>query len=169
MADIVNEVVDDVVETVENLGKDAEEVFPPKPGGIVDRFRKKMAEEEARAQEEANEAEKITQRAVKAVKTAPESPEVFSAQTVSIAPGATSLAPVLPGNDYRVRAVVKVVTTGGSVVLAKDQSSAFSGVGYVLSASDGPLEIRTRGQVWAYNNGSSTVQVSVLSEYYASR
>ena len=52
------------------------------------------------------------------------------------------------------------------VILARDSGAALSGNGFAVRESV-PAELRTRGQVYAYNPGTVTVQVSVLSEIYA--
>jgi hypothetical protein len=54
-------------------------------------------------------------------------------------------------------------------VLGKDESSAFSGSGYLMLSSDQPLELHARGQVWASNTSSGVVQVSVILENYTAK
>jgi hypothetical protein len=152
------------LEIIEAAEEEINELFPPKPGGLVDRYRKKAAEEEARRDEERNIAEKIEQSSYRAVKVAQQSPEVISALTYTIAPG--QYAPVLPMSPYRFRATVQVITTGGTVVLAKDSGNAISGTGYGLLYAQ-PFTLYSRAQLYAFNNGASAVQVSVLAELYA--
>lgn len=156
---------DPVLRAVDEIVRDVEEIFPPKPGGMVDRHRKRRAEQEAAAAEERNAAEAIQEPSYKAVKVAPESPETFAAQTVTIAAGGNAL--ILPFSPYRYRAVVAVITAASSVVLAKDQSAALGQVGFTLATAAPPLQLFTRAQVWAFNPGGATVQVSVLAESYA--
>lgn len=142
----------------------AAELFPPRPGGLVHKHRQRDAEREAEVAEAENVAERIEQASYRAVKVAPESPEVFTALTYTIATGGNTA--ILPLNPYRYRAIVMVITGGGSVVLAKDSGNAISGVGFALPASM-PVPLHTRAQVWAFNNSGSPVQVSVLAEMYA--
>lgn len=138
--------------------------FPAKPGGLVDQARKRKAAEAAKAEQDANAEQEIEERAYKAVKVALETPEVFNATSFNIAAG--SYAMVLPADDFRDRAVVNLVTATATAVLAKDASNAAGQNGYTISTLV-PLEIRSRGQVWAYNPGADLIQVAVMSETYA--
>jgi hypothetical protein len=99
----------EVLEAVEEV---VNEAFPPKPGGLVDTFRKKAALERARQDEETNTAERIEQRSYKAVKVATQSPEIFASAVITIAPGA--VMPVLPLSLYRYRATL-IVTAANPV------------------------------------------------------
>lgn len=164
MTDIITEAVQGAEAVVEALVTDAEELFPPKPGGVVDKYRRRKAEEQAAAEEAEHEQERIEQRSVKAVKVAAESPEVFSAITYTIAAG--QFAAILPSSAYRFRAVVNVVTAAATVVLAKDASAALGQAGFTL-ATGIALPLYTRAQVYAFNPGGAPVQVSVLAELYA--
>lgn len=156
---------DPILRVADEIVRDVEEVFPPRPGGMVDRHRKRRAAEEAAAAEARNAAEQIQEPSYKAVKVAPESPEVFSAQAVTIAAGAAAM--LLPASPYRYRAVISVNTAASTIVLAKDQSAALGQNGFTLATSTFPLPLMTRAQVWAFNPGGQAVQVSVLSESYA--
>jgi hypothetical protein len=151
----------EILDAVEEV---IEETFPPKPGGLVERARKRAAEEEARKAEDLNVAERVEQASYKAVKTAQESPEGFSPITFTIPPGGN--APILPLSKYRYRATVFVITPGATVILCKDSGAAISGVGFTLPYGF-PVPFMTRAQVYAYNNTAGTVQVSVASEIYA--
>jgi hypothetical protein len=153
------------MDLVEEIEQDVEELFPPKPGGLVDRHRKKVAAEKAAQKEREHEAEKIEERAYQAVKTAQESPEIFSALTYTIAAG--QYAMILPNSPYRYRATVNLVTAAASVVLAKDSGAALGGTGYIMSSGNPPMPVYARAQLWAYNNSDATIQVSVLAEIYA--
>jgi hypothetical protein len=141
-----------------------ETLFPPRPGGLVDRHRRREAARNAEIEESEHVAEKIEQPSYKAVKIASQSPEVFSAITYTIQAGGS--APVLPQGPYRYRAVVMVVTSGSSVILARDNGNAISGSGFLLPYGI-PMPVHTRAQVYAFNNTGATVQVSVFAEIYA--
>ena len=154
-------IIEKAVETV--IG-DVEELFPPKPGGLVDQWRKRKAAEAAAAQEAEQEAVPVEQPAYRAVKVAPESPEVVSPITYTIAPGASGM--ILPNSPYRYRATVLVVTSSATAILARDQGQAIGQNGFVLPAGV-PLPLYSRAQLWAYNNTGSTIQVSVIAEIYA--
>src|SRR5215469_6079831 len=124
---------DPVTRVVDEIVHDAEELFPPRPGGLVDRHRRRRAAEEAAAEAARNQEEQIGERAYKAVKVAPESPEAFSAQAVTIAAGQSAL--ILGASPYRYRAVVSVNTAASTVILAKDQSAALGQVGFTLATA----------------------------------
>lgn len=153
---------DEIVDVVEEA---EEEIFPPRPGGIVDRHRKRVAREKAEADAVENEGNPVEERAVRAVKTAVIAPEIIRAITHTIGPGQAGM--VLPLNEYRARATVKVVTAGAQVLLSPDQGAALGGTGYPLAAADGPLPVGARGQLWAANTSDDVVQVAALSEVYA--
>lgn len=151
----------EIVEAGEEL---VNEAFPPKPGGLVDRFRKKAAEERARQDEETNTAERIEQPSYKAVKTATQQPEIFAPSAVGIAAGGVAL--ILPLSKYRVRASIIVSTAASTVVLCKDQGAALSANGFPLP-SGVPFPAGARGQLWGYNPGGAAITIGVLAELYA--
>lgn len=141
------------------------ELYPPRPGGLVHKHRQRVAAREAEVAEDENAAERIEQRAYKAVKVAPESPEIISAITYTIAAGGNAL--ILSLNPYRYRAVINLLTASATVVLCKDQGAATGGVGYTISSTNPLLSVFSRAQLWAFNNTGSTIQVSVMTESYA--
>jgi hypothetical protein len=149
----------EIVEATEEL---LNEAFPPKPGGLVDRARKKAAEEEARKDEERNLAEKIEQASYRAVKVAQQSPEVFSAITINIPAGGS--AQILPYSPYRFRATILVVTPASTVILAKDNGNAISQSGFALPTGI-PLPVSSRAMLAGFS--ATAVTVSVLAELYA--
>lgn len=151
----------EIIEAVEEV---VDEAFPPRPGGLVDRYRKKAALEEAEKDERRNTAERIEAPSYKAVKVAQQSPEIYQAITYTIPVG--GYAPVLPASPYRYRASILVITSGATVILAKDSGNAISGSGFTLPASV-ILPVFSRGQLFAYNNSAAIVQVSVIAELYA--
>lgn len=152
------------MEVFEAFEEAVEEHFPPKPGGLVDRHRKRVADQEAANAQAEHEAESIEGPSYKAVKVAPESPEVFSPMTYTIAAGASAM--ILPNSPYRYRATINLVTAASTVVLAKDSGAALGGVGFILGPT-GPYPVYSRAQLWAYNSTGSSIQVSVMAELYA--
>lgn len=160
------------MEIVEALEEVEAEVFPPRPGGLVDRHRQRKAEEKARQDQEENAGVPVEERAYRAVKVAPESPEVVSALTYTIAAGQSAM--ILPASPYRYRATIVAVDTATSptaksVILAKDSGAALGQTGFALPFGV-PITVHSRAQLWAYNSGgtgSDPVQVSVLAEIYA--
>lgn len=152
------------MEMLESLDEIAEEAFPPRPGGLVDRHRQRKAAEQATRDVAANEQERIEEASFKAVKVAPESPEVFSPQTFNIPVGGKAL--ILPKSAYRYRGTVLLVTAASTVILAKDEGQALGQNGGILP-SGVVVPLFTRAQVWAFNNSDAPVQLSVFSEIYA--
>lgn len=157
-----------------------DEMFPPKPGGLVDRHRRRKAQEKAAEQQAQQEAEAIEERSYKAVKVAVEQPESLATQTVLIAPGAS--AQILPAYMYRKRALVSVwpTSTGQTPVamLAKDQGGVVN-VGSALAnatvtqpgnqfflANGQILSLESRAQLWAGNPTANPIAISVYSEFY---
>lgn len=146
------------------IEEEAEHFFKPKAGGLVDRFRQEEARLRAAEQEKLHIDERVEERSYKAVKVAIQSPEVLSAGTISIAAGDAVL--VLPLSPYRYRCCLQVVTATQSLILAKDKGAAISANGFVLSAGY-LLYTHTRAQLWAFNDTTSIVQISFMSELYA--
>lgn len=96
----VESTVGDVVETVE-------EIFLPKPGGLIERAREDRARREAAQRQKENIDQRIEDRSYKAVKVAPQSPEIISGITVTVpAAGTVQLLPLSP---YRYRASLLVI------------------------------------------------------------
>ena len=153
-----------MMEIFEAIEEEVEELFPPKPGGLVDRHRKNKAAKEAAQKEAENAHQAIEGPAYKAIKVAPESPESLTAHTITIASDAT--AQVLPASPYRYRATVRLVTAASTVILARDSGAALGGNGYIMLSADPPLVIYSRGQLYAFNDNGGSIQVSVVSEYY---
>jgi hypothetical protein len=152
------------LEIIEAAEEKVNEAFPPKPGGLVDTFRKKAALAEARRDEIKNAAEPIEQPAFKAVKVAQQQPEIFQAITYTIPAG--GWAPILPASPYRSRATVLVITAAATCILAKTSGDAVSGTGFTLPVGV-PYIATTRGMIYAGNNTSGVIQVSVSAELYA--
>lgn len=93
-------------EPVEKLAEDVVEevtggIIKPRPGGFMDRWEKEQAQREADADQAKNDAEPIQQAAYHAVKTAPESPEIFAATTITVPANQPTL--ILPFSPYRYR------------------------------------------------------------------
>lgn len=145
----------------ERIADEIEELFQPKPGGLVDTHRKRVAREAERAQE-INTDEGIEQPSYKAIKVAPQSPEIFSAITYNIGAGAN--IPILPASPYRYRATIMNITAASVAIIAKDSGAAISGVGFNLPPNI-PIVLFTRAQVVAFS--PTAIQVSVIAEIYA--
>jgi hypothetical protein len=149
---------------IERLENDVAD-FEPKPGGIVDTWRKNEERKAVAAEEAENTAEKVEESSYKAVKVTELSPEIVSAITYNIPAG--QYAMVLPASPYRYRATIQVITNAsGYGILCKDQSAALSAQGYIIYNNQ-PTVVHTRAQLWCYNDTTETMQVSVLAEIYA--
>jgi hypothetical protein len=145
-----------------------DELFPPVPGGLVDRHRQRKAQEKAAEQEAQQAAEAIEERSYKAVKVAIEQPESLATQTVAITAGATAM--ILPTYAYRKRAVV---ISSAPVYLGKDQGAVLTAAGLTSDTAPGnffylpasvPLVVESRAQLWC---GAPTAAfVAVYSEFY---
>ena len=93
---------------VEEIIEDVEDVFQPRPGGMIDRHRQNRAQREAAEAERQNINERVEQPAFKSLKVTQLSPESIATNTVNI-PGLSS-AMILPLSPYRARALVGLVT-----------------------------------------------------------
>lgn len=158
-----------------------EETFPPKPGGLVDRHRKRIADEKARQAEQENLDERVEEKSYRAVKVAIEQPESLAAQSFVIPAG--GFTQILPGYSYRKRAVVTMAWSGAGsptgspvAILTKDQgglvsmppiTSGLPPIGGFYLYTGLLLVIESRAQMWAGNPGGFPIVVSVYSEFYA--
>lgn len=149
----------------EDIVTEIEDLFKPRPGGMIDRHRQEVARREAAAKEQEQAEERIEERAVNTVKVSPVSPEVLSSTTYTIGP--QGYAMILPQGPYRYRATILAATANGATVLAKDSGAAISGNGFLLPNGI-PLVTFTRAQMYAFNPSTTlTIQVCVLAEIYA--
>lgn len=144
----------------EEIIEDVEDVFHPKPGGIIERLREDKARREAAQHEAENAAERVEENASFAVKVAQLSPEVIITNAFNIA--ASANAQILPLSKYRYRATVISTVT---VTLAENAGKALNGQGFPLPANT-PMIIFSRAQLYAAATGGAAV-VSVISEIYA--
>lgn len=136
---------------------DAEELFPPRPGGMV---------ETARRNAVSVTAAEITPPKVGPVTVKVNGPDMFAAKTITLAAGASALA--MPADPGRAAGLVNMVSTAGQAVIARDRSAADTGTGYVLLAGQPPVPVAHTREVWLSNPGDASVQVSVLTESYSS-
>lgn len=143
----------------EEIIEDIEDVFKPKPGGMIDRHRQEKARREAAAKEAENAAERVEENASFAVKVAQVAPEITTTNAVNVPAGGS--AQILPLSKYRYRATV---VASASVTLAENAGKALSGQGFPLAANT-PLVINSRAQLYAAASGAAVV--SVLAEIYA--
>ena len=147
---------------VEEIIKEVEEEFKPKPGGMVDTWRKDKARREEANRERENADEPVEEKGYRAVKTTQISPDGFSVNVVNIPAGGNAM--ILPKSDYRYRATIAVITAAQTIIIAKDAGAALQGVGFPLVQGANPLPLYGRGQLWA--SAVAATQVAVISELY---
>jgi hypothetical protein len=152
-----------VEETISDVIEDVEDIFSPKPGGMVDGHRKERARREAAEREAENAAEPIEEASYKAVKVAIIKPNVTATNSFTIAAGGN--AQILPLSPYRYRAGVTVVTAASSVLLSENLTKAVGGIGYPLATGVEKV-VESRGQLYAYNPGGAAITVAVMVELY---
>jgi hypothetical protein len=144
---------------VEEIVKEVEHEFTPKPGGMVDTFRKDRARREEAQREKENVDEKVEEQSYKAVKTTQLSPDVTSINVVNIPAGGNAM--ILPNSPYRYRAIV---TASVTISLSKDQGQALGGIGFPIPANT-PFPVFSRAQLYAFTTGAAIV--SVYAEIYS--
>lgn len=154
MPDFIDNVEEDIAEVLD---------YQPKPGGLIDRHRKERARREEAQQQQENIDAGIEQPSYKAVKVAPQSPELMATNVVTIA--ADSVALILPANPYRYSAMIMVNTANGEVIIGKDANAAL-GNGFPIFQF-APFSVPGRSQVWGANPLGTAVQVTTIAFIYA--
>jgi hypothetical protein len=132
------------MELAEEIVTDVEEMFPPKPGGMIDRHRKAEAARKAAQAEQKDAAEDISNRAYKAVKTAVESPEAGAARTMVVS-SATGVQQLLGADELRRRATV--ITLDQPIVLSPDLASASDSNNPIAGSSTTGASVTANGSV----------------------
>lgn len=115
----------DIEIAAEAAVSELEKLFPPRPGGAVDTWRKQEAARKAAGEEQRNSSEPVQERAYRALKVTPESPEVLSAQTVNIPAGGYAM--ILPLSPMRYEAVISVPGYQSSIAVSDMGSVADPG------------------------------------------
>lgn len=153
-----------------SLDIDAEAIFPPKPGGMVDSARRQQAKS-APAQEETSPAP----RKPNAVKTIDVSASVANAGTVVVPTASYNAVRVLGFDKNRKRAVVMAldepVVVATSASQADDPRNAGNTAGqtaggFVLPVNT-PLVIETASEVWVAATSTTATRVSFWSEIFS--
>lgn len=159
----------------ETVVQDAEELFPPRPGGMVDTHRKRRQAEQDQAdaldQAEAAPASQRTEVPVREFGT-----ELARARTFSVATGGANPIVELLGQDLRRRYAV-VMTLDEPVVIsfseqaAQDPRNAVNAAG--LSANgftlpvNVPVPVSSTSVIWCTATSSTPTRVSVMAFTYA--
>lgn len=141
---------------------DAEQYFPPRPGGLVDTARKQAAAAAAQAAV----PEVYVPVKVPPVTVKNQGPGLFAPKTVTVAAGGSAMA--MPADPHRTLGILNLTSASGSVVIARDRASADTGTGFTLLAGQAMVPLTHTREVWLHNPGTGTVQVSVLTESYES-
>lgn len=158
MTTLFDEVTEVTTEVIDVITHDVEELFPPKPGGLVDRFRKRRAEEEAAQEAGAtSEVESLGRNKVRAVRTADQSSEIASATTIVINATTNPVQRILGRDPNRKRAVIMAldapVILTYSLAAASDPQNAANGPGLRASGFVLPVgmsyTIQHQGEVYA--------------------
>lgn len=151
----------------------SEELFPPKPGGMVDTTRKEQAAAQAQAGQGA--AGTVGEPSYEAVKVDVLEPEVGAGRTISVSTTLNSVQRILGTDPNRKRAVVMtldepivVCNSQGSASDSRNSSNAAgqSAGGFVLPVNV-PLPVKSRGEVWVAATSSTATRVSIWAESYA--
>jgi hypothetical protein len=143
-----------------SIETDVEELFPPKPGGMVDSARKAAT---ASSPVDAPEVE-VQDQGYAAIRVVPQAADSFAARSLNVPGGGTAI--LLPEDRNRKRATVLVATASSTVVLSQSSGNADNGKGFTLPTGV-PLPVEGKGMLYVNNPGTTVVQVSVLSELYA--
>jgi hypothetical protein len=151
-------------QTVEALVHDAEELFPAKPGGLVDRHRRRKAEEKAAG--ETSDTVQLGRNKVKAVRTVVESPDIGGTPSVLLSASAPT-ARLLPRDDHRRSAVILAIDN--DVYITSDPGTAINvagtttGTGGFYLPKQIPVPIMSTAEWYvAATTTTGTSRVSVL-------
>ncbi len=159
-------IIERAEQAVETLVKDAEELFPPKPGGLVDRHRKRKAAEEAARENGQAIIEETGRHQVKAVRTTIEAPNLSGVSTVLLTP-ANPTARLLPRDVHRRSAVILAIDN--DVYVTTDPGMAINVAG--TATATGPfylpagiaIPVDSQAEFWAAATTMATnSRVSVL-------
>jgi hypothetical protein len=155
--------------------QDPEDLFPPKPGGMVDTARKRAAAEASQLQA-LTEAEPTPVKPRNDVPVNDRAAELARARTFSVSTtGANPIAELLGRDDNRRNAVV--MTLDEPVVISFSQQAAedprnavnaagLSANGFVLPVNV-PVPLNTRSVIYCTATSSTPTRVSVAAFLYA--
>jgi hypothetical protein len=147
------------------MSTDPEELFPPKPGGMVDTARKKAAADQDQAEAAASAPAALPGK--KPVLVRPEEPDLGTARTVTLS-AANPFAQLLPRDPQRRSAVVLAVDA--DVWLSYNQGTAedlsgtsAAGSAFYLPAGIG-IPVASRAQLWVSpTTTAASTRVSVIA------
>lgn len=157
-----------------SLTADLEELFPPKPGGMVDTARKR-AQAEAGQVQALSEAEPPAARDRIEVGVCDHAADLARARTFSVATGGNAVVELLGRDDNRRNVVV--MTLDEPVVISFNQAAAedprnqvnaagLSANGFVLPVGV-PVPLNTRSVIYCTATSATPTRVSVAAFSYA--
>lgn len=158
-----------------HYGGDPEELFPPKPGGMVDTVRRQRAAEQAQL-DALGETEPAPGRPRNDVPVNDRAAELARARTFSVSTtGGNPIVELLGRDDMRRNAVI--MTLDEPVVISFSQQAAedprnavnaagTSANGFVLPVNV-PVPVNTRSVIYCTATSSTATRVSVMAFSYA--
>lgn len=156
----MTEMVEAVVEVADEA---TEDLFPPRPGGLVDKHRKRLAEEEEKRRQ--IEDAPVPDSPYTAVRVRPEAPDLGGAYLVTLNTG-NPVAQLLPKDAQRRSAVV--IAVDNDVWLSYSQGTASgiaggtTGSAFYLPKGIG-IPVDSRQQIFtSYTTDSGDSRVSVI-------
>jgi hypothetical protein len=167
VTEIIGEAVQAVEDAVNAIVHDAEELFPPRPGGLVDRHRqRKAAEEAAREAGAAGEVAQLGRNKVRAVRTVVESPDLGGTPSIVLSAG-NPTARLLPRDSHRRSAVILAIDNDVYLTtdpgLAANLAGTAIGTGGFYLPKGTPVPITNTAEWFAAaTTTASTSRVSVI-------
>ena len=156
------------------MADNLDEMFPARPGGMVDSHRK-SADVAASAADGQGAAAVEAPDGYPAVRTAPQSPEIFQPSTVVVSTGGNAVRKILGYDANRCRATV--IALDEPVVLAATRAQADDARNATNAAGQSaggavipvgvPIVVGARGELYAAATSATPGRVSVIAEAYA--
>lgn len=149
---------------IEGIEHEAEKLFPPKPGGLVDTWRKAQAALADTATEHVADNDGPVK--YQAIRTRPEPPDLGTARTITLS--AANPVLMLLGQDAQRRGAV-VLAVDNDVYLSSDQGLAWQSQGgasaegcfYLLKGV--PVPVDAQAPLWAAcTTTAASTRISVL-------
>ena len=156
----MSEMTEAIIEAVDEAG---DELFPPKPGGLVDRHRRRKAEEAER--ERQIEDAPVPDSPYTAIRVRNEAPDLGGAWVVTVS-SSNPVAQLLPKDAQRRSAVVIAVDNDVWISYSQGTASGLAGTStggsaFYLPAGIG-IPIDSRQQVFVSSTSASASRISVI-------
>lgn len=153
---------EEITDVINDVIAEGERIFPPKPGGMVERHRARKAEEEKRR---AAENPEVAEDGYTAIRVRSESPDIVNAYMVILNAGAPQ---VLPRDIGRQRAVILAVDQDIWLSHSQGTASGFANSATALGSAfylpvGVPIPCDSTGQLFGVpTNTGASCRVSVL-------